>query len=553
MDTNMGKLLVYTRIPESCLYHGALAYSVHFAYSDAGITFEPLHQNYGMLFAPGEISKDNTIEEKGLVKPYLYRLPQGGYGIEAIRTDVNGKPEPVHLLWTSPDLRIFTFHGPVPAGNAKESVLGATERLDTIPLPDIVPGNMLDVDRAFGRELLRYWSPLHNISISVPESITARCVEDIQKAEAVAVYTDGSTWHKKVEWDMASIHFDKPGDYPLTGTVMQPEFQFPLTLGHGDPVVFPWQGWYYYIATNDNTDDRGFFVRRAMRCAELFSGQYEEQVILDVSERFVQTFWAPEFHVIGEDLYLLFAVSGKVWGPQCHMMKLKRGGEILHAADWEEPVLVCRKDGSPLASNAITLDMTCFHAKGQTYVVWSYRENIGNAADSGSMLYIATIDPSCPYRLASEPVLLSRPLLGWENMDRTINNEGPYALIANQKVYLTYSGAAADGYSYVLGLLTADLDDDLLDSACWSKWPTAVLSYLSIPFEYGPGHNSFFRDEDGNIMIAYHAKQNELRSARCAAIHRVHFGIDGKPVFDLSAERDLDPKLRRVQSIVHVL
>jgi GH43 family beta-xylosidase len=333
---------------------------------------------------------------------------------------------------------------------------------------------------------------------------------------------------------------------------MQPVYDFPLTKGHGDPVVFPWQGLYYYIATNDNTDDRGFFVRRAKSCAGLFSGDYEERVILDVSDRFVQTFWAPEFHVIGEDLYLLFAVSGKVWGPQCYMMKLKRGGEIINAGDWDEPVRVCRKDGSPLADNAITLDMTCLNIKDQYYVVWSYRVSIGTALDSGSMLYIAMIDPACPYRLSSEPVLLSRPLFGWENMDGTINNEGPYALIAGHKVFLTYSGGAADGYSYVLGLLTADLDDDLLDPTHWSKWPTAVLSYMSIPGEYGPGHNSFFRDEDGNIMIAYHAKMDEKRSSRCASIHRIHFGLDGRPVFDLSSQRDLDPRLRHVQTVVHV-
>ena len=61
----------------------------------------------------------------------------------------------------------------------------------------------------------------------------------------------------------------------------------------------------------------------------------KESLILDVQEEkgFVKTFWAPELHWIGGNLYILFAVSGKVWGPQCHIMKLKKEGDILNPAD----------------------------------------------------------------------------------------------------------------------------------------------------------------------------------------------------------------------------
>ena len=552
MDISKGKLLVYTRTPEAALYHGSLARSIHFAYSDDGEVFEPFHQNYGILFAPGEIAEDNTIQEKGVIKPYIYPLSQGGYGIKAVRTDKDGHSEHLSLFWTTNDFRSFAYHGKMEENDHSAAPQESNPFTQAIPLPGIVPGNMLDVDKAFGRELLQFWLPLKNVSVSVPETISARCAEDVHSIKAVAAYTDGSTCLKHVQWHMDGVRFDKPGDYLITGTVTQPEYPFPLTKGHGDPVLFSHNGWQYYIATNDNTNDCGLYVRRAKTRAELFAGPYEEQIILDVSEEFVQTFWAPEFHMIENELYLLFAVSGKVWGPQCYMMKLKPGGEILHADDWEKPVRVCRMDGKPLASGAITLDMTCFHANGQYYVVWSYREHIGTQKDSGSMLYIATIDAKCPYRLTSEPVLLSRPLFGWENMDGTINNEGPYALIAGDTLYLTYSGGAADGYSYTLGLLTADINANLLDPKSFHKWPTAVLSYVSIPGEYGPGHNSFFTDEDGCIMIAYHAKMDEHKSPRCAAIHRVHLASDGRPAFDLSAERDLDPKLRHVTTIVRV-
>ena len=113
-------------------------------------------------------------------------------------------------------------------------------------------------------------------------------------------------------------------------------------------------------------------------------------ILLDVNEEkdFIQTFWAPEFHVIGGRLYILFAVGGKKWSPQCHMMRLREGGSILCPEDWEEPVRVCRADGRPLAgeNNDITLDMTHFTAGGRDYLAWSYRKWIGKPEDSGGTL-----------------------------------------------------------------------------------------------------------------------------------------------------------------------
>lgn len=230
----------------------------------------------------------------------------------------------------------------------------------------------------------------------------------------------------------------------------------------------------------------------------------------------------------------------------------EKGGSLIAPESWEEPVRIRKKDGSFLAEDGITLDMTYLKAGERSYVVWSYRRNIGTPYDTGSMLYIAEVDEKQPWQLSSDPVLLTRPLYGWENVNHTINNEGPYAFIADGKVYLTYSGGAADGYTYALGLLTADAKDDLLDISVWKKRCTPVLSYYSVEGIYGPGHNSFFTDAQGNLMIAYHAEDALEHHLRCDGIHRVHFNIHGEPVFDLSAKRDLDPALSQVEMEVIV-
>lgn len=185
--------------------------------------------------------------------------------------------------------------------------------------------------------------------------------------------------------------------------------------------------------------------------------------------------------------------------------------------------------------------MTYIEAEGRSYMVWSARWGIGTPKDTGSMLYIAQCGADEPWRLTTAPVLLSRPLYGWENTEGTINNEGPHAFVKDGKVYLTYSGGAANGYTYALGLLCADASADLLQIQNWEKSMTPVLSFYSVEGEYGPGHNSFFVDPEGNLMLAYHAETAIDDNIRCPGIRRVHFDLQGRPRLDLSAERDLNP------------
>jgi Predicted beta-xylosidase len=78
----------------------------------------------------------------------------------------------------------------------------------------------------------------------------------------------------------------------------------------------------------------------------------------------------------------------------------------------------------------------------------------------------------------------------------------------------------------------------------WDKASTPVLSYYSIKNVYGPGHNSFFTDYDGSVMIMYHGEVKiAAQDTRCTGMHRVHFDKNQVPVFNLSKERDLDASL----------
>lgn len=48
---------------------------------------------------------------------------------------------------------------------------------------------------------------------------------------------------------------------------------YPLACGYGDPVILKWQGMYYYIATNDKTDNIGLYIRKSDTLPGLFSAE----------------------------------------------------------------------------------------------------------------------------------------------------------------------------------------------------------------------------------------------------------------------------------------
>lgn len=549
-----GNILAYTRIPKD-EYTLSLAGSVHFAYREPSGEFKPLNLNYGMLFAEAAISDENTIIEKGLRDPYIYRMKDGSFGITAVRTEKDGTDDEqccgYVLLWTSKNLIDFTFTGLVKADEV-EYLQPSDNTPDEAAVSSLgmSAGSVIQVDEETALAAYKYWTPPHHVETVLTDTVSISSLDELESIRATAVYSDVSTAQKQIEWDLVGIDFSRPGTFDIKGKLVTPAFDFPLARGYADPMILPLDGKYYFIATNDNKNDIGLYVREADTVEALFAEGYEEVLILDVDEEkgFIQTFWAPEFHHIGGELYILFAVGGKSWGPQCHSMKLKKGGCITSPDDWETPLRVRRRDGTYLTQDGITLDMTYFSADGKSFVVWSYRYGIGTPADTGSMLYIAEIEVNDPTRLTSDPVLLTRPVLGWENLQGTINNEGPYPLITDDMVYIAYSGGAARGYTYSIGLMSIPRGSDYLDITKWKKALTPAVNYLSLDGIYGAGHNSFYKDFDGNIMIAYHAEEEIIgHGLASSAIHRVHFKKDGSPVFNMTAQRDLDEKLSEVE------
>lgn len=583
------QVLCYTREPqEEQLYAPKLAYSMHLAYSQNGAPYQALHHNSGVLFARATVRENGTLCAKSLKNPYLFAMADGTYGVVAIRTEAGGEPDMESrgavLLFVSRDLLQYNEIGLLQLatdthirdvkceyepdsdryildwvdddGNGFRSlcadITAPGERLRPEPrqpfvlppvaadIEGIVPRNRITVPLQTGERLVRKLSvPLHVRSELPLPSVTAVGPEQLLEIDATAVYNDGTTACKRVDWDMSGIDWDTPGNYRITGRIRQDRFPFPTAVHRADPCITQWNGRYYFVATNDADGNHSLSIRSARSIPGLADA--EEMKLLDTkSYDYLRNFlWAPELHAIGEDLYLFFAGStGEFIHIQSHVMRLKKGGDPVIAADWEPPVRVVRQDGSPLFEDGITLDMTILQWNGRVYALWAQRQLAPH--DLGSWIYIAEVEGGKPWQLKSEPVWLSRPDYGWTN-NRTFVEEGPFALITDHKIYVTFAGALVDA-TYCVGLLSIERDADLLDPANWTKGNYPLLTSRSVPGEYGPGHNSYVTDDDGNVWNVYHARPG-IDEPRCSGLRRVHFDIDGCPVLDLTPDRDVNPAL----------
>lgn len=545
-------------------YPNSLTNSVHFSLSEDGSCFQELNQGHGVLFKKANIRPDNTLEELGCVQPVLTKRDDTYY-IAARIVDAQGKPVICKADNNEqPSDESFEGQGENRAAAPEEAeyILWSTEDFLTFgeecavrQLPAWDWAKTVVIPAQMAAEIRNRWMPVYAVSASLPPETDKVSLSQLSDVKASVVYSDGSVHEKRIDWDIENVRDAGSADgrrkVTVTGRIRPSKVAFPVARGFADPVIYRRDGKWYYIATNDNLNDVGLYVRCADSVDGLFAEDVRQVCILDYDEerQFCQTFWAPEFHEIGGRLYILFAVGGKQWAPQSHMMRLRQGGDIMTPADWETPVRVCRADGGFLTTDGITLDMTYFRNGEKSYLCWSYRSGIGTSLDTGSMLYLAEISEDRPWMLTTEPVLLSRPLYGWENISGTINNEGPYPLILGDRIYLAYSGGAAGGYSYAVGYLSASVHDDLTDPASWTKTPSPVLCSRFLEKTEGPGHNSFFTDEEGDIYIAYHAQEENGR-VRCSAYHRVHILASGFPVLNVVGERDLPEHLRRVEATV---
>ncbi|MCR4908869.1 MAG: family 43 glycosylhydrolase [Lachnospiraceae bacterium] len=322
-------------------------------------------------------------------------------------------------------------------------------------------------------------------------------------------------------------------------------FDNPLIAQRADPyVIYNEDDGYYYFTSSwpAYRDAEHGYDRIAIRRSASLKGlaEAEDKIIWKAHSSGAQShhIWAPEIHKIGEKWYIYYAANSDndIWSIRPWVLECTDPSKLTDPEAWVERGRFVNKAGNYNgAFNAFSLDMTTFENKGKQYVIWAYKTD-------ASRLLMAATDPSEPWKLISDPIILSSPEYDWEKVNEIVN-EGPAVLKHEGKIYVTYS-ASATGPEYCIGMLSADEDSDLMDAASWSKSETPVLQSSDFTDQYGPGHNCFTVDETGNTVIVYHSRDQKCFDNECewadadplydpcrnANLAYVHYADDGTPV-----------------------
>ena len=231
--------------------------------------------------------------------------------------------------------------------------------------------------------------------------------------------------------------------------------------------------------------------------------------------------WAPELHRIAGAWYVYVAADdGKNANHRMYVLENRADDPF------QGKFLLKGKLADPRADRW-AIDGTVFEAMGRLYFLWSGWEGDVNGRQD---LYIAPMRD--PWTLSGPRVAISRPTFPWEvrGGPPTIN-EGPQALIRGGSIHIIYSASGSWTNDYCLGLLSADLDGDLLAPGSWKKHDRPVFESRNRVF--GPGHCSFTKSPDGSEdWIVYHSARSKGSGwDRTVRAQRFAWNVDGSPLF----------------------
>lgn len=285
-------------------------------------------------------------------------------------------------------------------------------------------------------------------------------------------------------------------------------------------------GTYYFTASYPmkSADDPIGYDRVVLRKAKSVKAlaTAEELTIWKVSDttlthRFI---WAPELHYISGKWYVFYAGCDRTdtyWNFDCHVLLCE--GCDPYMDSWKEIGRFQKTPDDGFSFTGFSLDMTYFETNGKSYVIWAQQSPVQRI----STLYMGEVNPEEPWKLLTAPMVLTTPEYDWEKVRYPVN-EGPAVLKRDDMVYVCYS-ASGTGPEYCVGLLEASADADLLCPASWKKYHRPLLSSTDLIDEYGPGHNSFTKDENEDDLFIYHARSRECFEGKCGY-------ADNDPLFD---------------------
>ncbi|MFC5630334.1 MULTISPECIES: glycoside hydrolase family 43 protein [Streptococcus] len=275
-------------------------------------------------------------------------------------------------------------------------------------------------------------------------------------------------------------------------------YQNPIVLERADPWVYKHTDGYYYF-TGSVPGYQTIELRRAKSLNDL--GEKAEVVTVWYAHEtgpLSELVWAPEIHYLRGKWYIYFAASDDaVERNQYHhhrMFVLENESANPMKGEWIE------KGQIRTQYESFSIDATVFELEDELYYIWA---QLDPRIPGNSNLYISKM--ANPWTLTGPQKLLTIPEYDWEKIGFLVN-EAPAVIIRNGKVFVTYSASATDE-NYAMGLLWADANSDLLDGYSWHKSEKPVFVSSEKNRLFGPGHNSFTRNEDDTKdVLIFHAR-----------------------------------------------
>jgi len=307
-------------------------------------------------------------------------------------------------------------------------------------------------------------------------------------------------------------------------------YNSPLVFQRADPYIIKADGKYYFTASVPEFD--AIELRTADTVNGLSSASPKIIWKKHESGEMSANIWAPEIHYLFGKWVIYFAAGTAADKGHIRCYALMCDGDPM-TDEWRECGRIKPAAGDPYSFKDFSLDMTVFENKGKWYAVWAQKS--GRRFDI-SDLYIAEL--KAPTKLKTVRRLLTTPDFDWERVGFWVD-EGPAILRHNGKIFLTFS-ASATGDMYCMGVMTCPEDADILNRSNWTKRETPLLKTIPELKIYGPGHNTFFEGDNGELLCALHFRDYSKINGDPLADHNRHAHV--LPVaFDENDELIINP------------
>lgn len=263
--------------------------------------------------------------------------------------------------------------------------------------------------------------------------------------------------------------------------------------------------------------------------------------------------WSPELHRINNKWYIYFeADDGNTDNHQMYVIE----------NDSSDPMEGSFRMKGALVTNSEWnwgIHPTTFVNKGKQYLLWSGWPKRRIEAET-QCIYIASMKN--PWTLDSKRVVISYPKYEWERQWINPNgmrsaypiyvNENPECFYSRdkKKILIFYSASGCWTCYNCEGMLSADVNSDLLNPASWIKHPNPVFMQSAKDGLFGPASATFVPSPDGTEwFMLYQVKtssKNEtdgglIRNANITTsirMQKIGWDSNGIPVLGKPAPTD---------------